>query len=321
VRDETDRWRSERRYRVAFETDPAPSVIVRLADLWIVQANEGMSELTGIDHGRLTSRLLTALKPLHQSDDLDAAIERLRGGERIHKLKRLLRAADGTEVHALISARAIEVDGQACGIFTCIDISDLETAQREHLETQERLRTTLREHADEKVIMAYLAIIDPLTRVLNRRGLSAQLAEELLRAQRYGSAFSVLLLDLHHFKAVNDEFGHDAGDAALLEVAQLLEEVCREPDIAGRWGGEEFMVILPESGPGAARDVASRVRERMEHEEFAGVGPLTASIGVASNRSGNSAESLLKRADRALYAAKSGGRNRVEVAPAHQAEA
>lgn len=131
VRDETDRWRSERRYRVAFETDPAPSVIVRFSDLRILQANEGIVDLTGIARGDLEGRLLTDLEPLYRDESLSTAIEGLRGGERIHKLRHLMVSTDGSKVHVLISARAIEVDGVACGIFTYIDISDLETAQRE----------------------------------------------------------------------------------------------------------------------------------------------------------------------------------------------
>ena len=319
VRDETDRWRSERRYRVAFETDPAPAVIVRLTDRRIVEANEGMSELTGLERHLLVSRKLTDLKPLRQVDDLDAAIERLRGGARIHKLKRRLLSADGTTVHVLISARAIEVEGEACGIFTYIDISELETAQHALQESQERLRTTLLEHADERAVMAYLATIDPLTQIPNRRALTAQLSDEFLRAERYGNVFSVMLLDLDHFKAVNDAYGHDAGDIVLFEVARLLQEACREADLVGRWGGEEFIMILPESDSAAARDLASRVCERIGQERFTGIGGLTTSIGVASYEAGVTVSTLLKRADRALYAAKSGGRNRVEVASAHEA--
>ena len=307
VRDETDRWRSERRYRVAFETDPAPSVIARLEDLRIVQANEGMVDLTGLDKSALLDLMLTDLKPLHQDDDLPVAIEGLRGGQRIHKLKRRMLSADGSEVHVLISARAIEVDGHACGIFTYIDISELETAKLEH--------------ADEKGVLDSLARTDPLTRLPNRRSLDERLAAEVLRAERYGGVLSVLLLDLDHFKSVNDDNGHEAGDAALLEVAELMAEACRDPDMVGRWGGEEFLMVLPESDTQAAHAVASRVRERVERHAFTGIGNLTISIGVASMVPGDTAAALLKRADRALYAAKSGGRNRVEVAPADRTEA
>ena len=322
VRDETDRWRSERRYRVAFEADPAPSVIARLADMSIVQANHGMAELTGLAEDALTARALTDLQPLHRyTDMLTIATKRLLAGDGTHKVKMSLRAADGTEIIVLLSARAIEVDGQQCGIYTFVDISALETAQRDHEETQDLLKQTVREHADERDVMAYLAIFDALTRIPNRRGLDVRLAEEFVRAERYGGALSVLLLDIDHFKAVNDEHGHDVGDDLLRQVAHLLQEACRGPDFVGRWGGEEFMMILPEAGPAAAREVASRVRARVEEEAFAGVGGLTVSIGVASFEPGVTTDTLFRRVDRALYTAKRKGRNRVEVAPAGEDDA
>jgi len=316
VRDETDRWRSERRYRVAFEADPAPSVIARLADLRIVQANQGMADLTGLAAAELTARSLGDLAPLHPySDVLKVATERLRSGARTHKVKMTLRTAEGAAVTVLLSARSIEVDDQQSGIYTFIDISALEAEQRDHQSTRDLLGETLREHADEMDVMAYQAIFDPLTRIPNRRGLDVRLAEELVRAERYASPLAVLLLDVDHFKSVNDQHGHDVGDAALRQVALLLQEACRGPDFVGRWGGEEFMMLLPETGPAAARDVAARVRARVEQEPFVGVGRLTVSVGVASFAAGDRVEGLFRRVDRALYAAKVGGRNRVEVAP------
>ena len=316
VRDETDRWRAERRYRVAFDTDPAPSVIARLADLCILQANEGMEELTGLDKDALTSRSLTELEPLRKNDDLRDTSERLRTGERVHKLQRILLREHETDVHVLVSARAIEIDGEACGIFTFIDTSELDAARRGRREAQDQLDTTLRQHADEKVTMARLATTDPLTAIANRRGLNTRLSEELSRAERYGSSFCILLLDLDHFKAINDAYGHHVGDLMLRSVAHLLQEECREPDVAGRWGGEEFMMILPQIDITEAQAVASRVRERVASEDAVGMDDLTVSIGVASFEAGDTLDSLFARADRALYAAKERGRNRVEVAAA-----
>src|SRR5680860_419271 len=207
--------------------------------------------------------------------------DRLRTGDRIHKVKTPLLAADGREVNVLVSARAIEIDGEACGIFTFIDITELESALRDHQEARDLLSTTLRRHADEKDLMARLAITDPLTRTQNRRGLDIRLSDEFSRADRYGSTFSILLLDLDHFKIVNDVYGHDAGDAALREVAELLQAECREPDFAGRWGGEEFMMVLPQSGSAAALSVASRVRELVEKMEIPGIDELLSLIHIS----------------------------------------
>ncbi|MDZ7801168.1 MAG: PAS domain-containing protein [Trueperaceae bacterium] len=147
VRDETDRYRSERRYRVAFEADPAPSVIVRLSDLRILDSNEGMAGLTGLAKDDLEGGLLTDLDPRNQNDALYAAVEGLKDGTRLHKLKCPLVASDGSEKHVLVSARAIEVDGRACAIFTYLDISELEAVQRELQASVLGLRAE-REHAE-----------------------------------------------------------------------------------------------------------------------------------------------------------------------------
>ncbi len=315
VRDETDRWRAERRYRAVFEADPAPSVVFRLDDLRIIEANEGMSALTGFDVQDLKDRSLADLEPLHLDRDLATAVERLRAGARLHKVRMRLRTADGPEVQVLISARTIEVDGRACGLFTYIDVSDLETEQRDHQQTQDLLTRTLRAHADEKAVWAYLAIFDPLTRIPNRRGLDVRLADEVQRSERYGSAFSILMLDVDHFKEINDVHGHAVGDDVLRQIARVLQDAARGSDFVGRWGGEEFLVVLPESGPDAASASAERIRARIEHEAFEGVGHLTVSVGVATFEASDSVDRLFERVDRALYAAKARGRNRVEVAP------
>lgn len=314
IRNETDRWRSERRYRVAFEADPAPALIARLDDTRILEANDGMVELTGLDKAALRERSLVDLKPLRQSEDLKDVAHRLLGGERVHKVKRFLLDAAGEERPVLLSARSIELEGQRCGLFTFLDISELEAARQEQRETQALLSATQREHAEEKAAMDLLATTDPLTGIANRRGLNTRLSEERARAKRYADTFSVLVLDLDRFKAVNDDYGHEMGDRVLREVAQLLQDECRKPDLAGRWGGEEFMMILPQIDLSEARDVASRIRERVERTRFAGAVDLTISIGVASLEAGDDTDSLFGRADRALYAAKQGGRNRVEVA-------
>lgn len=313
IRDDTDRWRAERRYRVAFEADPAPAVIASLDDARILEVNEGMADLTGLRKDALRQRSLMDLEPLNRSHDLEDAIARLRTGKRVHKVRRVLLDAEGKELNVLLSARTIEVAGRSCGIFTFIDTSELEAARREQRDTQALLRATLREHAEEKAAMDRLATTDALTGIANRRGLNARLAEELSRAERYDDTFSILMLDLDHFKAVNDAYGHDVGDVVLREVAQLLDHECREPDVAGRWGGEEFVMILPQVDLAGAEEIASRIRARVARAEFADGVNVTISIGVAWHKAGDTVEDLFVRADQRLYAAKERGRNRVEI--------
>ena len=152
---------------------------------------------------------------------------------------------------------------------------------------------------------------DMLTGLPNRRFLQTQLEGEFERAVRYGRTFSVALLDLDHFKRVNDTFGHAVGDKTLQEVARLLTAQVRNLDTTGRWGGEEFLLLLPELPLGTAYEVAERFRQLVAAHPFAHGHPLTVSLGVAEYRAGEGLEELLNRADAALYDAKTQGRNRV----------
>jgi two-component system, cell cycle response regulator len=164
-----------------------------------------------------------------------------------------------------------------------------------------------------------LATTDPLTRVLNRRALLDRLNTEVDRARRYESSLTLLLLDLDHFKQINDTAGHLAGDSVLRQIGTLLEEAIRKVDIVARYGGEEFVVILPETLSDGGVVFAERLRERIASESFdVGAGRtvhLTVSIGIASFPSPvvMSTEDLFARADEALYRAKSGGRNQVRT--------
>ena len=163
-----------------------------------------------------------------------------------------------------------------------------------------------------------LANVDGLTGVANRRQTACVLDEELAKAAVSEGHVGVLLLDVDHFKRVNDTFGHASGDTVLREVAARLSAALREDDLLGRWGGEEFLVVLPGADPGEARAVAERLREAVSDRPYAlGTGgdeiDVTVSVGVASTmRAGR--EVVVHQADRALYAAKGAGRNLVMAA-------
>ena len=162
-----------------------------------------------------------------------------------------------------------------------------------------------------------LATTDPLTQLLNRRALLERLHHEMDRARRYGTVVTLLLLDIDHFKKVNDTYGHLVGDDILREVAALLQHAARAVDVVARYGGEEFVVVLPETGSEGAVAFADRVRERVAQHAFGGERHpdlrITVSIGVAPFPGPRieSAEELFARADEALYRAKTDGRNRV----------
>ncbi|MFP5349556.1 MAG: GGDEF domain-containing protein [Gammaproteobacteria bacterium] len=162
--------------------------------------------------------------------------------------------------------------------------------------------------------MTRLAITDPLTRLMNRRGITVSLIDAMAQAERYDHPLSIAMADIDHFKSVNDSHGHDAGDKVLVDVAALLSEALRMPDKVGRYGGEEFLVVLPHTALAQAKKIAERMRAAVEGWTFEhGVNKnhVTISIGLTQYRKGEDLEQLLSRVDQALYQAKSAGRNKV----------
>ncbi|MDQ4064573.1 MAG: diguanylate cyclase, partial [Actinomycetota bacterium] len=164
-----------------------------------------------------------------------------------------------------------------------------------------------------------LSLTDGLTGTWNRRYFQMQFRQVLATATRFDRTFSVLMLDLDHFKVLNDTYGHQRGDAVLVEFAQRVKETLREVDTFARYGGEEFIVLLPETDEVGAHTTGEKIREEIRSQPFGALGeepvPVTVSIGVASYpRHGDRFDQLVESADKALYAAKQGGRDRVMVA-------
>lgn len=173
-------------------------------------------------------------------------------------------------------------------------------------------RTAELKEANETITR--LAATDELTSLSNRRSFNGLLASAISAAFRHTYPLSMLMVDLDHFKAVNDTFGHGEGDKVLQAFADLLRESIRAEDIAARWGGEEFIALLPHTSREAAAALAERIR--VAFEQYSGsVTPisLSASFGVVQLQEGDDADTLVRRADDALYRAKREGRNRVVV--------
>ncbi len=158
-----------------------------------------------------------------------------------------------------------------------------------------------------------LSQTDHLTGLCNRTALDERLMREIERAQRYGRGFAVILIDIDHFKVVNDRLGHLAGDQVLQDLAGILRATVRQTDVTGRWGGEEFLILCPETDAHQARDLAELTRVAVRCHDFGIGSPQTISAGVSALQLGDGLESLLQRADAALYRAKDGGRDKVEI--------
>lgn len=154
---------------------------------------------------------------------------------------------------------------------------------------------------------------DHLTGIYNRRKISRELYTEIGRSKRYKRSFSIIMIDIDNFKETNDTYGHIRGDTLLIEIADILRNCIRKVDILGRWGGEEFLVISPETDTNGARLLAEKIRSEIETFKFTGIGNKTASFGVASYTNEDNAEAIIKRADIALYNAKNSGKNQVAI--------
>ncbi len=212
------------------------------------------------------------------------------------------------------------------GVFFLRTVGDEPPLTEEYVELAEKAVSTavsamekayaLQSAESDRARFEWLATTDALTACLNRRALEEALESELDRARRYGVELSLLMIDLDHFKRVNDTRGHLTGDSVLRQIGDTLRREVRSVDVVARYGGEEFVIVLPETGPEGARSFAERVRERVAAHDFGGgTAPLhlTVSIGVASAGSAElvDVDTILSRADAALYRAKHDGRNLV----------
>lgn len=229
-------------------------------------------------------------------------------------LKRLARAANdihgsgaAADIPRLHSSREVQRLSEALRG----SIAQLQSAN-EAMECQVRERTLQLQQANTE--LEHQARSDPLTGLLNRRGFEFQLDFAMALARRSGRPLSVLVIDVDHFKRINDQHGHDEGDAVLRTLARVLRQRLRESDVLARMGGEEFLALLPDTTADAAVTIAEQLRELLAHSPMAHGEPVTASMGVATLRgTTDTAAAMLRRGDEALYEAKGAGRNNVRL--------
>ncbi len=215
----------------------------------------------------------------------------------------------------------VEDDGSFCGLVTRADILRAHTSeieqQKANLEKRVAERTAELEELNE--VLTSISMRDPLLDIGNRRAMDNTLADVFERTRRYKRPYAVALVDVDHFKTYNDHYGHQAGDEALIAIASTIKKMIRRTDSVYRYGGEEFLIVLPEVGEEGGAIAANHVRESVEKlalpHEKADRGYVTVSIGVAEERlDGPDQNETIARADEALYRAKHQGRNTVERA-------
>ncbi|WP_313953690.1 diguanylate cyclase, partial [Accumulibacter sp.] len=278
-------------------------------------ANQAMERLLGQNGGPLTGKL--------ESDFLPASL-----------IKQLARADQCIVDGAATASEEVElaVDGQTARylwlklpvhgsdhkLLSIVSIIHPQspppegTAGRQELDHLQQANRELQQAVAE---LEQVASTDKLTGAWNRRRLEECVRNEMERLERYQHPLSLLIFDIDFFKAVNDDYGHAAGDQVLQTLSTLLQGSRRGADALARWGGEEFVILCPNTNRRTAATLAERLRARIERADFPEVGHLTVSIGVAGCEAGDTWETWFARADAALYRAKASGRNQVQLAP------
>lgn len=188
---------------------------------------------------------------------------------------------------------------------------ELDYEHKQRLMLEEKVKERTKELHVKNKLLEILAITDKLTNLYNRVKLDTVFESELNRAIRYESTFSIILIDIDFFKSVNDVHGHQVGDNVLIEFANILKTSIRDVDVLGRWGGEEFLIICPDTKTKGVISLAEHIRRKIELYSFKVVGNKTASLGVSSFMKEDTEEIMIQRADDGLYFAKQNGRNQV----------
>ncbi|QJB57252.1 GGDEF domain-containing protein [Pseudodesulfovibrio sp. zrk46] len=204
-----------------------------------------------------------------------------------------------------VKARALGwTDGSIVTQFIRVDITDLKEIQSQLAETHAMM-------ALQNKKLEQISSTDPLTGLANRLRLDEAMKAEKKRAKQQAKPLSIIMTDIDHFKSVNDTYGHTTGDRVLKRIASILANSVRREDIPGRWGGEEFLIIMRNTDIMGATQMAEGLRRQIEAQEFPKVGQKTASFGVAQLKDDDTLITFVNRADAALYKAKETGRNKV----------
>ncbi|WP_241956439.1 GGDEF domain-containing protein [Marinobacter maroccanus] len=296
----------ERQLQVLMDNLPGMAYRCRYDPHWtMLFVSQGCTRLTGYEPEDLINNRVVSYASLMDEGDSERILFEVQtalDNDESFSLEYGLTRQDGSRIWVWERGRGIEEeDGTVVLEGIVLDISDRKTLENE---------------------LEELATRDPLTGLFNRREMSRVLEEELERARRYQRPMAVLWVDFDHFKDINDTFGHAAGDSVLRSISRLLQSSVRSVDSIGRFGGEEFVIVLPEMDLEEAQETAERLRRKVADEPQP-LGndqtvPLTISVGVAVYPDhGQTASTLCAAADKAMYLAKERGRNCVAMAHLH----
>ena len=287
---------SEGRTLAILQNAPLPMTVTRTADNIFVYANERAAELAGMPAVALLGREPRSM--YRTPEDRDQMLEQYRREGVLRDYEMCLIVAQGREIWALISMVPIIYDGQPCALSTIIDITE-----------RKAMETALRQ----------IATTDSMTGMASRSHFMGHAEAELARARRHGRPLSMVMLDVDHFKQINDRHGHAMGDSVLRVLTRTCRSLVRQQDLVGRLGGEEFGILMPETDSENAFILAERLRSAIAALYLAtprnATVAVTASFGTSTLLLDDTLDSLLARADAGLYLSKNAGRNRVSCAP------
>lgn len=318
----TELLAKEAQFRSVFEQAAVGIALVGLDGKW-VQVNDRLCEIVGYPREKLLS---LSFQDITHAEDLAADLhlvgQLVDGRIPSYSMEKRYVRQDGFPVWANLFVSLVRTSDGTPNYFVSV-LEDIQ--RRKEVETALATERATREQQLERLVvertkalelamqeMEDLAHTDALTGLQNRLSANERLRVEFLRMKRTGRAYSALLLDIDHFKQVNDTFGHEAGDNVLKQLAATLQASVRVTDFVARFGGEEFLVLLPETGTDGALVIANKIRVAVAAQQFLKVGRLTISVGVSySLLTDASEDEAVGRADKALYEAKGHGRNKV----------
>lgn len=308
-RDITDRKKmeealreSEEKYRTLVTT-MVEGVVMQAADGSIIASNESAERILGLTQEQLAGR--TSIDERWHAVREDGtpfpgeehpAMVTLRTGSALFGVIMGVYKPDGSLTWISINAQPIFFDTTPTPSAVVTTFNDI---------TRQKLRE------DE---IRRISVTDHLTQIYNRMKFVEELNREIPRANRYDAPLSIVMFDIDHFKRVNDTYGHDAGDNVLKTVASLVKDLIRDTDVFARWGGEEFIILLPNTLVSDGKLLAERIRKAIADYEFTSMPPVTASFGITQLQPNDAGDDLTKRVDKALYHSKASGRNRTTSA-------
>ncbi len=286
---------SEERFRTIAQT-AVDAIILADSNGKIVFWNESSQNIFGYAEDEILGKPLTVLMPEQYREAHQQGIERLKATSkskyigRVNEMQGLRKDGHNFPIELAVSMWNVKGETFYSGIVRNI-------TRRKQLEKElERLATT-----------------DKLTQAFNRTKFYEVIKKEMERAKRYFHPLSIVMFDIDHFKKINDTFGHAVGDSVLRTLTKIVRKNLRETDYLVRWGGEEFILIAPDTDLEKAIVLVERIRKEIESYKFNHAGPVTVSFGIAEYKPDDTEDALIKRADDAMYDAKRKGRNRVEV--------